>query len=136
MKKFGHGLVAQTLISNFTNQDCNTQSEIGTCMKGSIFPQKDRNRWAVNWYCSLNKRSYTITRYRNHFMPITCYQRNDRGDILLDNKGNMIPDKERCHGYHTAQKLLASIQARWEQHCQGICQFNIDEFTGKKWTRN
>ena len=103
-------------------------------MKGSIFPQKDRNRWAVNWYCSLNRRSYTITRYRNYFMPITCYKRNDKGDFLLDDKGNMIPDKEKCHGYQIAEKLRSSIQARWEQHLQGICQFNIDEFTGKKWT--
>ena len=26
------------------------------------------------------------------------------------------------------------MQGRWEQHSQGICQFRIDEFTGKRWT--
>jgi len=52
----------------------------------------------------------------------------------LDNKGFAIPDKEKCQGYKIAQKLLASMQGRWEQHLQGICQFRIEEFTGKGWT--
>ena len=38
--------------------------------------------------------------------------------------------------YHRkiAEKCLAMIQARWEEHQQGRCQFRIEEFTGKGWT--
>jgi integrase len=38
--------------------------------------------------------------------------------------------------YHRkiAEKCLAMIQARWEEHQQGRCHFRIEEFTGKGWT--
>lgn len=73
-------------------------------MKGSLFYQKDRGRWALSWY--YNGRSYTITRYKGEFM------------------------------YHPdiAKKCLALIQSRWEEYRQGLCQFRIEEFTGKGWT--
>ena len=103
-------------------------------MKGSIFPQKDRGRWAVNWYCTLKKRSFVITRYRNYFMPIIQYSRSSDGSPILDDKGFPIPDKDRCNGYKTAQKLLSAMQSRWEQHLRGEYQFRIEEFTGKGWT--
>jgi hypothetical protein len=120
--------------SLYDNPQGRMNSEGGLCMKGSIFPQKDRGRWAVNWYCAINKRSFVITRYRNHFMPITYYKRSPENLPIFDDKGFPIPDKEKCQGYKTAQKLLASMQGRWEQHLQGICQFRIEEFTGKGWT--
>lgn len=104
------------------------------CMKGSIFPQRDRGRWAVNWYCSLKKRSYVITRYKGNFMPISCYQYSKNGTPILDEHGSPIPNIQKCHGYKTAQKLLALMQGRWEQHVQGKYQFRIEEFTGKGWT--
>lgn len=134
MKNLGNETVGQTITSNPTHQTFNSESTNGICMKGSIFPQKDRNRWAVNWYCSLNKRSFVITRYRNHFMPITCYKIGRNGKPHVDDKGCMVPDFKKCQGYKTAQKLLSSMQARWEQHLQGQCQFRIEEFTSKKWT--
>ncbi|MGD9361985.1 MAG: tyrosine-type recombinase/integrase [Desulfobacterales bacterium] len=120
--------------SPYDNPKGRLNSEGGLCMKGSIFPQKDRGRWAVNWYCSLNKRSFVITRYRNHFMPISCYKLSPNNTVIFDDKGYPIPDKEKCQGHKTALKLLNSMQGRWEQHSQGICQFRIEEFTGKGWT--
>lgn len=76
------------------------------CVNGSIYYQKDRGRYAINWYCTLAKRSYGIYRYKGEFM------------------------------YHSkiADKCLAMIQARWEQHLNGECQFRIEEFTGKGFT--
>ncbi|MFC1577991.1 tyrosine-type recombinase/integrase [Thermodesulfobacteriota bacterium] len=103
-------------------------------MDGSIYPLKDRGQWAVNWYCKLEKRSIPITRYKGNLIPITHYKRAKNGETLVDEKGFPIPDKKRCQGYKIAQKLLAQIQGRWEQHLQGICQFRIDEFTGRGWT--
>jgi hypothetical protein len=122
----------QTSYSNYAVDSCGSKGE--HCMKGSIFPQKDRGRWAINWYCSIQKRSFVITKYKNHFMPITHYERSPNGVPILDDKEFPIPDKGRCQGFKTAQKLLASMQGRWEQHVQGICQFRIEEFTGKGWT--
>ncbi len=80
--------------------------ESKVCMKGSIFFQKDRGRWAVSWYCQLTKRNYTITRYKGEFM----------------------------YHHKIAEKCLAMIQSRWEEHQNGLCQFRIEEFTGKGWT--
>ncbi len=73
-------------------------------MKGSIFYQKDRGRYAVCWYHE--GRPYNIYRYRGEFM------------------------------YHPkiAEKCLAMIQGRWEDHQAGKCQFRIEEFTGQGWT--
>lgn len=73
-------------------------------MKGSIFYQKDRNRWAVSWWHE--GRSHVVTRYKGEFM----YHRS------------------------IAEKCLALIQSRWEEYKQGRCQFRIEEFTGKGWT--
>lgn len=78
----------------------------GMCMKGSIHFQKDRKRYVVAWYCSVTKKPYFITRYKNEFM------------------------------YHEkiAEKCLSAIQNRWEQHQAGHCVFRIDEFTGNSFT--
>lgn len=65
--------------------------------------------------------------------PTTCYKLSQDNIVLMDDKGFPIPDKERCHGYKIAVKLLGDIQNRWEQHLQGICKFRIEEFTGKGW---
>jgi hypothetical protein len=88
--------------------------EDNDCVKGSIFPQKDRGRWAVNWYCTLKKRSFVITKRKNHFMPITRYKLSHDNKVIIDEKCFPIPDKERCHGYKIAVKLLGDIQTRWE----------------------
>ena len=73
-KNFGSkSSTIQTSYSNYAVDSCGSKGEY--CMKGSIFPQKDRDRWAVNWYCSIHKQSFVITRYRNHFMPITHIKR-------------------------------------------------------------
>jgi integrase len=74
------------------------------CMKGSIFYQNDRGRWAVCFYHE--GRPFTITRYRGEFM----------------------------YHEKIAEKCLAMIQARWEDYRQGKCQFRIEEFTGTGWT--
>ena len=73
-------------------------------MKGSVFFDKDRGRWAVSWYWQGSPR--VIRRYKGEFM------------------------------YHEkiAQKCLAMIQGRFEQYQQGLCEFRIEEFTGKGWT--
>jgi integrase len=90
------------------NPNCSKKSgkESNICMKGSIFFQKDRGRWAVSWYCQLTNRNYTITRYKGEFM----------------------------YHFKIAEKCLAMIQSRWEEHQNGLCQFRIEEFTGKGWT--
>ncbi len=76
-------------------------------MKGSVHFRKDRGIWFVRWYCSLNKREYKIYRYK--------------GEVMYDRK--------------IAQKCLAMIQARWEQHLAGECRFDIEEFRDpNRWT--
>ena len=76
----------------------------GICMKGSVFYQKDRERWAVSFY--YRGKPHVITRYKGEFI------------------------------YHEklAKKCLSKIQDRYEQHKDGLCQFRIEEFTGKGWT--
>ena len=73
-------------------------------MKGSIFFEKDRGHWAVSWH--EKGRAHIIRRYKGEFMF-------DRS---------------------IAEKCLALIQSRKEEHLQGRCQFRIEEFTGKGWT--
>jgi integrase len=81
------------------------QSSFGVvCMKGSIFYDKDRMRWAVSWYWQGRPR--VIRRYKGEFM----------------------------YHEKIAQKCLAMIQGRYEQYQQGLCSFRIEEFTGKNWT--
>jgi hypothetical protein len=75
-------------------------------MKGSIFFQPDRGKWAIAWYCALSNKNFTITRYK--------------GEFMYDRK--------------IAEKCLAMIQSRWEEHQAGLCQFRIEEFTRKGWT--
>lgn len=101
-------------------------------MKGSIFFQHDRLRWAVCWYHT--GRPYTITRYRGQLLPATHFKKQKNGEYFADKKGRIVPDKDRCVGYEMARKLLAMIQGRQEQHDRGECQFRIEEFTGKGWT--
>ena len=133
MNSIGNGNSTLTTNPNYERfQNSIRLNNVST--KGSIFPQKDRGRWAVNWYCTIKKRSFVITRYNNNFMPITCYEKSAFGIPIIDDKGFPIPDKDKCNGYKMAAKLLSLIQARWEDHLQGICQFRIEEFTGKGWT--
>jgi integrase len=73
-------------------------------MKGSVFFQKDRGRYAVSFW--LNGRNHTATRYKGEF----------------------------CYHEKIANKLLALIQNRFEQAQQGLCRFRVEEFTGKGWT--
>lgn len=74
------------------------------CMKGSVFYQKDRGRWAVSFYYA--GKTWVITRYKREF----------------------IYDKS------IALKCLSNIQNRYEQAQDGLCRFRIEEFTGKGWT--
>jgi hypothetical protein len=78
----------------------------GACVKGSIFFQPDRGKWAIAWHCALSNKNFTITRYKGEFM----YDRR------------------------IAEKCLAMIQSRWEEHQAGLCQFRIEEFTRKGFT--
>ncbi|MDY6839097.1 MAG: tyrosine-type recombinase/integrase [Thermodesulfobacteriota bacterium] len=73
-------------------------------MKGSISYERDRKRWVVVWY--YEGKDYKVRRYKGEFL------------------------------WHRtiAEKCLALIQGRWEDHLQGKCQFRIEEFTGKGWT--
>ena len=73
-------------------------------MKGSVFYEKDRERWAVSF--RWQGRARVIRKYKGEFM------------------------------YHEkiAQKCLSMIQGRFEQYQQGLCEFRIEEFTGKGWT--
>ena len=91
---------------------------------GSIILHKDRARHAVSWWCGFDKRTYVITRYKNQFMP--CNQ--------FDHNHKKCMDPLRCDGFKTAIKLLSAIQSRLEEHFNGICQFRIEEFTGKNHT--
>jgi integrase len=73
-------------------------------MKGSIFFEKDRGRWAVSW--RYEGRTYMIRRYK--------------GEYMFDES--------------IARKCLSLIQNRWEEHLDGVSQFRIEEFTAKGWT--
>lgn len=76
-------------------------------MAGSVFYRKDRNRWCVSWpKPSGESGSYTVSKYK--------------GELMYDRR--------------IAQKCLSMIQGRWEQSQQGLCQFRIEEFTGKGFT--
>jgi integrase len=79
-------------------------SKKGICMSGSISFEKDRGRWSVSWY--MNGKRIKIRRYKGEYM------------------------------YHEkiAQKCLSLIQGRYEQYTEGVCTFNIEEFTGNNWT--
>ena len=66
-------------------------------MKGSVFYQKDRERWAVSWY--YKGRSYTITRYKGELM----------------------------HHPDIAKKCLAVIQGDYENHQQGLSPFRMEK---------
>ncbi|MDA8141091.1 MAG: tyrosine-type recombinase/integrase [Desulfobacteraceae bacterium] len=90
-------------------------------MAGSIYFEKDRGRWVVSWR-SGNGRAVKIRQYNQQFMPCTHYGHDG------------VPDRRRCQGYKTAVKLLAMVQARWEQYQQGKCDFRIEEFTGSDWS--
>ncbi len=78
----------------------------GLCMKGTIYYQKDRNRYAVSFYIAGRKSPVKVTRYKGEFM------------------------------YHKAiaNKCLAMIQNDWEQAQEGLTRFRIEKYTGKGWT--
>ena len=75
-------------------------------MRGSVFCEKDRGRWAVSWPRDGQRGSHIIRRYKGEPM-----------------------ESERL-----ARKCLSLIQSRWEEAQQGLCQFRIEEFTQKGWT--
>ena len=75
-------------------------------MKGSVRYIEKRGYWAVTWYDTLTRKHHTIYRYRG----------------------------ERMWDRRYAEKLLAAIQSRWEQHQLGECTFRIEEFTASGWT--
>ena len=102
-------------------------------MKGKIYYQRDRNRWRVYWYDQKARKDRFIYRYKGQFMACSAFKMKGR-QLVLDNRGRPIPDKEKCQGYAMAQKLRALIQGRWEQHQNGECQFRIEEFTRHGWT--
>ncbi len=76
------------------------------CMKGTIYFQKDRGRYAVSFYIAGRKSPVKVTRYKGEFM------------------------------YHKAiaNKCLAMIQNDWEQAQDGLVRFRIEKYTGKGWT--
>lgn len=88
-------------------------------MKGSIVAELDRGRWCVSW--PQHGKRIKVRRYNRQFMPITAFK---------DGK----PNPAKCYGYAMAQKLLAMMQARWEQHINGQAGFRIEEFTGQNWS--
>lgn len=73
-------------------------------MSGSIHFQKDRGRYAINFW--FQGKAHRITRYKGEFM----YDRR------------------------IAEKCLALIQGRYEQYKQGLSDFRIEEFTGHGWS--
>jgi len=73
-------------------------------MSGSIFFQKDRGRWAINFW--FQGKCHRIVRYKGDF---------------LESEG-------------MATKCLALIQNRYEQYLRGEYAFRIEEFTGKGWS--
>ena len=75
-------------------------------MAGSIYKQKNRDWWVVAWYHRGHKKQYKITKYKGELM----YSRR------------------------IAEKLLATIQSRWEDHQNRLAEFRIEEFTGKGYT--
>ena len=102
-------------------------------MKGKIYPRHDRRAWVVVWYDAKARKDRFIYKIDGQPMPFTAYQIK-KGQVVLDKKGRPIPDKDKCHGYELARKLRGRIQARWEQHERGECQFRIEEFTKAGWT--
>ena len=122
MKIIGNGTSVKPKTSNLYQPSDTLESDKNVSTIGSIFPQRDWGRLAVNWYCSLEKRSFVITRYNKLLIPITCYKLLPNNTFVIDDKGFPIPDRERCHGYKIAQKLLAAIQGRWEREKDSIGQ--------------
>lgn len=97
-------------------------------MKGHIQYQADRCRWSIRWWDKQAKKKRIINRYKGEFMPCTAFITTN-GVPALDEKGRLIPDKERCQGYARAAKLLLQINTRQDQADHGECKFRIEEFT-------
>ena len=76
----------------------------GICMKGSIFFQKDRKRYAISWY--QDGKNHIVTRYKNEFM----YHKK------------------------IAEKCLAMIQSDFENSLSGLSNFRIEKYTGQNYT--
>ena len=59
------------MIDTFT-QICAPRQDkpisVEVCMKGSVFFQRDRGRWAVSWPRQGARGSHVITRYKGEFM--------------------------------------------------------------------
>ena len=128
------GLAPLTALAlNIMNSIDRLFNNSGVCMKGKIYYQPDRHRWMVYWYDQIARKNRFITKYKGNHMPCTAFKMND-GQMVFDKKGRLIPDKKKCKGYKLAEKLLSTIQGRWEQHENGECAFRIEEFTKNGWT--
>lgn len=103
-------------------------------MKGYIVYMRDRNRWRLRWWDEKAHKHRNIDKRKGHYMPVTAFVLNKNGQPKLDERGRLVPDKEKCSGYKMAEKLRASIQERWEQAKRGECIFRIEEFTKDSWT--
>ena len=99
-------------------------------MKGFIQYQPDRCRWMVVWWDEKANKKRFITRDNGEFMPCTAFIIKD-GVPSLDEKGRLIPDKQKCKGHERAERLLVRIQDRYAESQKGTCKFNIEEFMGK-----
>ena len=80
------------------------------CMSGSYW--KQGKRWFVGWYYDDYSHGY-----KRRVQAKVGYYRSLK-----------MFDKS------IAVKCLSTIQARYEDSLQGLCQFRIEEFTGKGWT--
>lgn len=75
-------------------------------MKGNVYYQKDRGRWAVSWPREGRRGSHVITRYK--------------GEFMFDRR--------------IAEKCLHMIQGDWENYRAGLGAFRIEKYTGKGFT--
>ena len=109
MKSIGNGTEVKPKTPKLCHPQTKKGLKNGLCMKGSIVYQKDRGRWAVNWYEDLyHKRNYTITRYTPTW------------DYLMSEP--------------MAFKQLSIMQTDYELHLRGDAQFRIEKYLGKGWT--
>ena len=105
-----------------------TQIGQSDVMKGFVQYQADRCRWAVAWWDTQTTKKLLITRYKGELIPCTAFK-TERGVPLLDEKGRLIPDPDKCQGHARAERMLQEIRRRQEQADKGECQFRIEEFT-------
>lgn len=101
----------QPIYANYLPNSKSLDKE-GIVMSGSKWKLKDR--WIVGWYWGGQR--HLITRYKGRILYRTH------------------PDVIKCYGRKQADKLLALLQSRAEEHYNDNCIFRIEEFTQKGWT--